>query len=418
MYKLAIDFGSSSARIVLYKNNKFKEVARFGHEPCLINGHFRWDIVNLFDKVQAEINKAITIYDIDNIGICSWGVDYGLIDNKGKLYDLPYCYRDGRNEEIFNNLHSKYDNYKLFEQTGIYPNKINTLYQLLADIKEQRYKVSEHLQLLLIADLFAYRLTGNAYCEISNASTTQLLNLAANDWNYTLINQLGINKNLFCPLIKAGNDYGMYKGIKVKAVLTHDTASAVYAMNCEEDNTAFISSGSWILFGVLLDKPIINAKAYQYRYTNERGYNNKVTFLNNGNGLFIIQRLVKELNLTYKDIDLNVEYAKFLGELDIDQLHSPTDMLGQILAQLNITKAKPMDLIKTVYDNLAIKLKENIEQLETITTKRIEAINLSGGLTKAPYFMEKFKELTNIEPTIIISEGAIAGNIKILENYC
>ncbi|MEG1608534.1 MAG: FGGY family carbohydrate kinase [Clostridia bacterium] len=418
---LAIDLGSSSARIMLAQledDQKFsiKELARFSHAPLVVDGIFRWDINNLFDNLQGAVDDALSKYVISSIGICSWGVDYGLITNGGKLFDQPICYRDNRGQKAYDDVHGAKScvmtQQELFEKSGIYPNSINTLYQLVADVAEKRYCEQDCLKFVFIADLFAWRLTGKVFAEKTNASTSGLLDLDGKDWNWQLIQQLGLDGNIFPQLVNSGECYGQYKGVDVKAVCTHDTASAVYGMDGLDDESLFISSGSWILVGALCARPIVSKQVFERGYTNERGYGNCVTLLNNMNGLFVIQRLVAELGVTYKQIDEEVDSAKCLAIVDTNKLTSPQDMVGQIKALVGASDISPMDLIKTAYDSLATNIAKAIEQLEVVVNKKFKKVVITGGMSKAPYLMRQFKKLCNLEICIASGEGAIVGNAK------
>ncbi len=413
MQYLAIDLGSSSARIMLADGNKnlaLTELARFPHSASLdSNGHYRWDIDKLFASIKEEICEAIKKYQISSIGICSWGVDYGVIGEDGKLIDMPYCYRDSRGELMFKELHKQISQEELFALSGIYPNSINTIYQLYADKMQDRY-AGKMVKIAMIADLLAFYLTGNIRIERSNASTTGILNLQGTDWNYQLLNKLGLDSEILPKLIFDGEQYGEFYGVPVVAVGTHDTASAIYALEGLDSKTAFLASGSWLLFGKVLDSPVCEKIAFENRYTNERINGGKVSLLDNINGLFIIQRLVSENNLNYKQIDENIDSAKVLGELDVDKLMSQDDMTGDMKKQLGIADCNIYDLVKTTYYSLAKRVVLAVERLEQVTGEKIEKIVMTGGATKAKYFVEMLKNLSKIDIICTKSEGATFGN--------
>lgn len=402
MSVLAVDLGSSSARLMLVNNDlSFKELARFSHSPVMINGVLKWDIPNLFTSIKNAIDLAIDTYTVKSIGICSWGVDYCQIKN-GDIIQ-PNCYRDTKNIKAYNAYHQNKNIEYVYQKTGIFPNPINTFYQLIAD---KNNIVGD--KILLIADAFAYYLCKNAFCERTNASTSQLLGLDG-EWNYELINELELDKSFFPPIIDAGEIYGTYRGVDIVAVCSHDTASAVLSTKIKVDeNKLFVSSGSWILMGALLSKPVISKHAFDCGYTNERGYNNNITLLKNTNGLYIIQRLVAELSLNYKDIDNAMNSAKSLGLIDISDLQYES-ITDNMLKQLGLTSANPYDLIKTAYDSLAITLTNQIKELESITNMKFNSCVMTGGMTKAPYLLSRFKEC-GIEVNISSSEGAVIGN--------
>lgn len=407
MSVLAIDLGSSSARVMLVdKNFNAVELGRYAHEPTKIGGKYRFDTETLFKYVISIVDKAIDDNEIESIGICSWGVDYGLVDSDGKIIDLPISYRDDRTKSIF----AKRDIRDDYMNSGIYPMNINTVYQLLSDIESGRLKSS--YKMVMIADLLAYKLTGSIRAERSNASTTGLLSLDGRNWNFEYIESLGIPTGVFPEIINDGECYGNYRGAKVIAVPTHDTASAVFAMGEMDDNTAFISSGSWILLGKLLKKPIVNDEAFNAEYTNERGYGNSATFLKNINGLYVVQRIVAETGLSYKEIDRKIGGAESLGLLDLNKLDSPQGICEMIKEQLGISNADDISLVRTAYDSIADTTAKSLSQLAELTGSHITKVMLTGGMARAPYLMDKFRELSGVDIIVVGNEGAVLGNAK------
>lgn len=405
MSVLAIDLGSSSARVMLV-DAEFNtvELGRYAHEATKIGGNYRFDTEKLFNYVISVVDKAIDEKEIESIGICSWGVDYGLIDERGELVDLPISYRDDRTKDIF----SSRDILSDYRVSGIYPMNINTVYQLLADIKSGR--LNKNYKMVMIADLLAYKLTGSIRAERSNASTTGLLALDGKGWNFDFIDTLSIPREIFPDIIDTGESYGLYRGVKVVAVPTHDTASAVYAMGEMDENTAFLSSGSWILLGKLLKYPNVNDAAFNVGYTNERGYDNAVTFLKNINGLYVVQRIVAETGLTYKEIDERIAEAKSLGLLDLNKLDSPQGICDMILSQLGITHADNISLVRTAYDSIADTIAKSLAQLAELTGATITKVLLTGGMARASYLLAKFRELSGVDIVVVGNEGAILGN--------
>lgn len=413
-YRLCIDLGSSSARImIVYKlNNKYSyiEYARVPNPQVNLNGELRWDILNLFNKLKIYIDNAIAEYPIYSIGICSWGVDYCVLKSDNTLLDLPYSYRDKSAIAAYDTLNKIVNEKQLYKESGVIPNPINTIYQLYRDKLTNRYKEHRGLKILMIADMLAYTLTGRIATEITNASTTSLLQLDANAWNYKLIETIGIDTTLFPELISQGQAYGLYKNIPVIAVCTHDTASAVLSMGNTDDDTAILSGGSWLLIGKVTDKAECQELAYSGEYTNERGFNNSNMFLNNINGLFIIQRLVAENNLNYIDIDNNIKSAKSLGILEPNELMSPHNMKDSILKMLNLEDADIYSIIKTVYDSLAEKINKSINLINKIFNIKIKKIIMTGGAMRAEYLINRIKTLTSTEIISSYDEGAVIGN--------
>lgn len=414
MRALAIDLGSSNARLIFSENGVKRCVARFGCAPKLLDGGYRWDVNELFSSVVSAIDGVIDEGGLDSIGICSWGVDYGWISPSGKLLDLPFCYRDERNTRAFNAFFETHDKMSEFMKTGVYPLAINTVYQLLADKAAGR---GTGAKLLMIADLLAYRLTGSMRVERTNASTTELLSVDGKEWNFARIRELGLDEEAFSPLISAGESYGSYRGVPVVAVCTHDTASAVLAMDVNDEESLFVSGGSWTLAGTVLEKPFITDRAFGVGFTNERGYEDCVTFLSNANGLFPVQRLVSELNLSYEEIDKNVESARSLGKLDLDALNSPSDMLSQLVYQLGCLFATPIDLVRTIYDAIANGIKIQLTRAALLTKMTARRVVLTGGITKVPYLVKKIHEVVGLPVEVACEEGAVEGNLRVQEKY-
>ena len=408
---IAIDLGSSSARVILIDNaceTRYREVARFPHEAHLIDGAYKWDTKGLFDEITRVIDELIESEGVMKIGICSWGVDYSVVNEKG--LDVPFSYRDERTNASFECFHNKLDKLAYFKRTGIYPSQINTVYQLLADDKS-RYTNAQGI--VMIADSLAYKLTGRVAIERSNASTTGLLTADGKGWDYELIDSLELPRNLFPEIIDAGEVYGEYKGAKVVACLTHDTASALHGMPLN-NRSAFLSSGSWLLFGRITDAPILTEQSYNIGFTNEKGFGNQNTLLRNINGLFVIQRLQKELGVTYQEIDREMPFANVLGVVNTDLLLAPSGMVESVKKALNAPNATPFELIKSVYYSLAYKINESKKELEELTQTPIDNIVITGGATRAPYFMETLREMVDAEIIVANSEGAIIGIDKCL----
>ena len=337
-------------------------------------------------------------------------MDYCVLKSDNTLLDLPYSYRDKSAIAAYDTLNKIVNEKQLYKESGVIPNPINTIYQLYRDKLTNRYKEHRGLKILMIADMLAYTLTGRIATEITNASTTSLLQLDANAWNYKLIETIGIDTTLFPELISQGQAYGLYKNIPVIAVCTHDTASAVLSMGNTDDDTAILSGGSWLLIGKVTDKAECQELAYSGEYTNERGFNNSNMFLNNINGLFIIQRLVAENNLNYIDIDNNIKSAKSLGILEPNELMSPHNMKDSILKMLNLEDADIYSIIKTVYDSLAEKINKSINLINKIFNIKIKKIIMTGGAMRAEYLINRIKTLTSTEIISSYDEGAVIGN--------
>ena len=292
---LAFDFGASSGRAIIasYEKGKLdmKEVHRFTNDPVMINGVLYWDILRLFHEIKQGIVAAKLDGGFDAIGIDTWGVDYGIIDVDGNLAENPVCYRDTNANGIEDEVYKIISEEELYLRTGVQYQTFNSLYRLFNTVKNYSRKIDSCDKILFIPDLFAYFLTGAKRTELTFAGTTNLLDPVTKQWDFELIERLGMPKSIFADLIKPGETYGLLKEdiaeelgcpqVPVIAVASHDTASAIVAVPTETKDFVYISCGTWSLFGTELEKPVISDLSAKYNLTNETGYNNTTRFLKN-----------------------------------------------------------------------------------------------------------------------------------------
>ena len=300
---LSFDFGASSGRAMLATFNgekiSMEEIHRFSNDTVIVNGTMYWDILRLFFEIKAGITKAVNAGGFDAIGIDTWGVDFGLIDKRGKLLSNPVHYRDSRTSRNWDDVYKIISKDDIYTRTGIQYANFNTLYQLMY-LKIEEPDVLENAEtILLIPDLFAYMLTGERKAEMSIASTTNLLNPYTKDWDFELIEKLGLPKSIFPPVVKSGEVIGYLtdeiceelgcKKVPVIAAPEHDTASAVAATPSDTDDFVYISCGTWSLFGTESREPLISEQTSELNFTNEGGFKDTIRFLKNITGLWLIQ---------------------------------------------------------------------------------------------------------------------------------
>ena len=403
---LAFDFGASSGRAILgnLKDDKLElvEVHRFSNDPVMFSTHLQWDILKLCDEVKQGILKCkLNGFNIESIGIDTWGVDFGLLDENGELLSNPYHYRDERTTGMMEKCFEYIPKEELFRRTGLQFAQYNSIYQLLSMVLSNSSILKVAHTMLMMPDLFNYMLTGKSFIEFTEFTTSQLYNYKEKTWDKYIINKLNIPNNIFAPLIMPGAEVGLVKEsicrelnikpIKVIAVGGHDTASAAAAVPSEEDNPVFISSGTWSILGMENDHPIINDKVYKYNFTNEGGTNNKVLLLKNIMGLWIIQECKRAwekegLSLGFGEI-VQMAKAQKSGVSFIDPdnelFYAPGNMPDKV-KQFCINTNQPIpesigEIIRCVEESLALKYRWAIEKLEEITDKKIHTIHVVGG---------------------------------------
>ncbi len=319
---LAFDFGASSGRAILasYEDGKIsmQEIHRFSNDPVTVCGVFHWDVLRLFFEIKQGITKAVHQGGFDAIGIDTWGVDFGLLDKKGRLLNNPVHYRDERTVGMIEKVFETIPAQELYGRTGIQFARLNTLFQLAALRQDEPETLAQAETLLLMPDLFAYLLTGVKRAEYTEVSTTQCLDPKTGDWAFDLLERLDIPTRLFPPIIDAGQTYGLLSDaiceelgcpkVPVIAVATHDTGSAVAAVPTQQDDFIYISCGTWSLFGTELPAPVINETSRKYNLTNEGGYGRTVRFLKNIMGLWLIQESRRQwiregADVSYADLE-------------------------------------------------------------------------------------------------------------------
>lgn len=406
---LAFDYGASSGRAIVgtYENKilSLKEVHRFASDPVYMNDVFTWDFLRLFLELKRGILKAYQGGDSDiaSIGIDTWGVDFGLLSKDGQLLGNPIHYRDSRTDGMIEKACLRVPAEKIYEITGIAFQKFNTLYQLLALNEADSVLLKDADCLLFIPDLFNYFLTGEKKCEYTITSTAQLYDPVRGDWAYDLIKEVcpKVNTDIFPEVIPAGtkvgnlsesicNELGV-KSIPVIGVAEHDTGSAVVSVPFYDTKSAYLSSGTWSLLGVELEKPIINETTRTLNYTNEGGINNTVRLLKNIMGLWIQQECKRHWEKLGETVSFNEldeacdKAAPFSAVIDVDDatFFEPNNMPIKIQDYCRRTNQKVPEtkgeILRLVMEGLALKYREAIEGLEKIVGYKIPALHIVGG---------------------------------------
>ena len=434
---LAFDFGASSGRAIIGrfdgKKVELEEIHRFANEPVEVNGQLYWDILRLYHELKQGIVKADKLGGADSMGIDTWGVDVGFIGADGQLLANPFHYRSPHTENALEELQKVMPFGELYAETGLAFNKFNTLCQLVVMQKNNNVALKNAQTVLFIPDLFTYFLTGKKVCEFSIASTSQLIHPGQNKFSEKVFKAYGL-ENKFPAIVSPGTVVGeisqavvdelnLTKTMPVVASLGHDTASAFLSVPKESENSAFLSSGTWSLLGMELDKPIFGEEAMKAGYTNEGGLGNNIRFLKNIMGLWIIQECkrywdAEGQNLSFAQIAEGaekVEPCKFLIDPDADEFYSPHDMPEKIVAFCKKSGgAVPQtvfEIARCVYDSLALAYKHNIIALEKITGRKIDVLHIVGGGSNNVMLNRATASALGVRVTAGPGEGTALGNI-------
>ena len=439
MRVLAFDLGASSGRGIIAELKEGKitlnEIHRFENNGVNARGTLYWDILYLFNQIKQGIVNAKLAGGFDSIGIDTWGVDFGLIDENGDLIGNPVHYRDIRTEGIPEEIYKIVNKESLYEKTGIQIMNFNTLFQLyyLSKYKSDMLKRAD--KFLFIPDLLNYFLTGVKKSEYTIASTSQMLNPYKRTWDKELLEKVNIPQSLLCDIIETGSVLGKVsddiceelgiENINVIAVGSHDTASAVVSVPTTEKDFVYISCGTWSLFGTELDAPVICQEGLKSSYTNEGGYGGKIRFLTNIMGLWLIQesrRAWKKQgqDLSFNDLEkaaLKSEPFKCYIDPDCPDFARPGNLPKRIQAFCERTgQYVPQDIgeiVRCIYQSLALKYRHAFLNLKKIAEKDFKGIHIVGGGTKDPLLCQ----LTANSCNTVVSAGPIEatalGNIAV-----
>lgn len=402
---LAADFGGGSGRVIAgwLEDGKLtmEEIHRFGNRQVRLGDHVYWDFPALFEDMKAGLKKAASKgYEVESIGVDTWGVDFGLIDRDGQLLGNPVCYRDARTAGMTEKLFETLNPTEHYATTGIQVMEINTLAQLLSIKGTAQLEAAEHL--LFMPDLFSYFLTGKATNEYCIASTSELLDAKRREWSWETIEALGLPKRIFGDIVMPGTVRGELrkdiaeetglKDVKVIAVGSHDTASAVAAVPAIEGDgpVAFLSSGTWSLLGIELPEPILTEEARQAEFTNEGGVGGRIRFLQNITGLWILQRLMAEWKergeeQTFGELLPAAAQASISSIIPVaDAAFTNPPSMEKAISDYCKQSNQPVpqtkgEYVRCLFQSLAKKYKDAIEGVNGLLPESLKRLHIIGG---------------------------------------
>jgi rhamnulokinase len=401
----AVDLGASSGRVVLGHigagSLRLEEVHRFPNEPVRLPTGLVWDVVRLWHEVVIGLGAAArSSGNISSVGVDTWAIDFGLIDNAGELLGPVAHYRDERTDGIAEQFDDIVPRQDLYERNGLQLLPFTTLYQLLA-MRGSAAMACAH-RLLLVPDLIGYWLSGVQVTEQTNASTTGLLDVRTQQWAPDLVTAAGLDPVLLAPLVQPGEvlgplqsrlkaETGLSKSAVLTAVGSHDTASAVVGTPMDPERAAYIACGTWALVGVELEQPVLTEASRLARFTNEGGVDGRIRYLHNVMGLWILQESLREWRGQGAEHDLATLLAQAAEVppggpvIDVDDasLLAPGPMVSRIASLCERSGQRPPDSpassVRCIVESLARTFAVTVAKARELSGRDVEVVHIVGG---------------------------------------
>ena len=436
----AVDLGASGGRVMMGtvgrgQQLELQELHRFPNVPVRVLGTLHWDVLALFRGVLDGLGAAARAgAGLASLGIDTWGVDYGLLDADGTLLGNPVHYRDTRTEGMAGQVLARVPAAELYAITGIQQLPLNTIFQLAASAGTPQLAAARTL--LMIPDLLAYWLTGQAGAEVTNASTTQLYDVRAQAWATSLMTRVGIPPGIFPPLRRPGDtigellprittETGLGTPVPVLAVGSHDTASAVAAVPAQGPGFAYISCGTWSLVGMELPGPVLSEASFKANFTNEAGIDGTIRYLRNVMGLWLLQESMRTWSARGTPADLDTllaaaaEAPALRAVIDPDDPHflTPGDMPGRIAHACRRTgqdpPADPGATVRCILDSLALAYRRTIAEVQELSGRHVDTVHIVGGGARNALLCQLTADACGLPVVAGPVEAAALGNVLV-----
>lgn len=433
---LAVDLGATSGRTVLasYDGEKveMKVWTRFENPQIPMTGHIFWDLPYLYNEILKALRKVVEEkVTIESIGIDTWGCDFAFFGKQGQMMGMPFCYRDPHTDgaiEEFTHVHMNAE--ALYNKTGIQFMPFNSLFQLDTMRRSGITALKATDKVMFIPDALSFLLTDKCVCEYTVASTSQILNAETGDLDEKLLQFVGLSRKQFGPMTQPGTLIGTLTpqvqqatgagAIPVIAVAGHDTASAVASVPTSDANYAYLSCGTWSLLGIESPSPIINKQSREENFTNEGGVDGTTRFLKNICGLWLFEGCRKEFKDAPADVNelnalcLNSTFDSLI-QPDDELFAHPDSMTAAITEFCRRTgqalPEKPADYIRCIFRSLALRYRQVIELLRSLSEVNIERLHVIGGGSLNKYLMQMTADATGLPVIAGPTEGTALGNV-------
>lgn len=436
-YYLAVDLGATSGRTLLaaFDGSRItmREISRFRNPMIPVFDNLHWNLPGLYHEIILALRKvAQEGIELQSIGIDTWGCDFAFFGKDGRLLGLPYCYRDSHTEGAQEKFFRKMSATELYGRTGIQFMDFNSVFQLDTMKRDGNAALESADKILFMPDALAYMLTGEAVCEYTVASTSQMLDPATGNLDKEILKAIGIPREKFGRMVHPGHTVGKLlpkvreftglPAVNVIAVAGHDTGSAVAAVPSPDERYAYLSCGTWSLLGIESPEAIINQESFRYNFTNEGGLEGTTRFLKNICGLWIFEQCRKEFNDAPEDV---AELVSLAGTVDIDSLidpdahcfSNPPSMCGAIDEYCRKTDQQipdtPAEYCRIIFRSLALKYRQIVEILRGFAPFKISRLHVIGGGSLNSYLMQCTADSLDMPVICGPVEGTALGNVLV-----
>ena len=440
-YFFAVDLGATSGRTILGTladgRLEQEELTRFPNNLIETGGHFYWDIYALyFEMIRGLKEVARRGITLTSIGIDTWGVDFVFIGQDGAILRNPMAYRDphtfGRMEEY---LEKVVDKKTVYDITGIQFMNFNSLFQLYAMQQDGNSAMKMADKVLFVPDALSWMLTGEAVCEYTIASTSQMLDPRTGDLSEKLIESVGMKRSQFGRMVQPGTKIGVLTeevqkmtglgAVPVIAVAGHDTGAAVAAVPAKNEQFAYLSSGTWSLMGIETKDAIINDRSYELNFTNEGGIEGTTRFLKNICGMWLYERCRKEWpeevrQLSHPELQgsaMQVEAFRSIINPDDKAFANPSSMIEAIRQYCRDTKQAvpetPAEICRCIFDSLSLRYRQVFGWLKEFANFDLNVLHIIGGGSLNKYLNQFTADACNVEVLAGPQECTAIGNIML-----
>lgn len=417
MQVLAVDLGATSVRVAAVgldaDTPSVDVVHRWPHQPIPHDdGSLRWDWDGIVAAVETGLERGLERGPVASIGIDGWAVDYGLLDDRGRLLSTPYSYRDGRTSG-WRATADRLGADRLYTRTGIQLMPINTVFQLAAHDPDELDRAT---RLLLLPDLLVHHLTGHVAAERSNATTTALVDVRTGDWDPELVADLGLELELFPPIEPAGRHVGTWRGVPVHTVGSHDTASAFVGIpGVPGPGAAVISAGTWVLVGAERPEADTSSAARAANFSNEGGALGGVRFLKNVMGFWMLERCRDGWGdppvTTLLEEAAAVTQPVPIVDTGAERFLSPDDMEAEVRGEAGLPADAPRGVVvRCIVESIVAGIDDVVEELGTITGTARDELFVVGGGARIELLRELLADRTGLPVRVGSPEAAALGN--------